>query len=544
MATKLRFRALKDKAKLRGKEEEHEEANSWSNRDLIPLPPSRRTWGWFHFFGYWTINSLNVSNWQSPNTFLTYGLSVPQSLCVIVVGRALICFFSTLVAWCGLRWHIGFTIQNRFTWGMRGSYIPLLQRILLNFIWLERSMHNSLPASMPTTTYQFVGFIVFWCLSFPFLLVRPEKFKLPFQITSIYCGLGMICMLIWSLATAKGVGPLWTQGQTIPETSSWNTSWLMMRGINQMIGGIAAGITNGSDFSRYSRGPKHYIAGTIMSAWVTGTLVSLVGLVVTSACQKIYGEVFWNPPDLLMRMMDSGHGSSKARAGVFFLAAGFALTGMFENICGNAVAGGIDLAGLFPRYIDIRRGALITFIAVWVVQPWQLINKAATFVSVLSSFSVFLSPIMGVMVCDFYILRRGRIKLSNLYRIHNTDYWFWKGFNWRVIPCWLAGWAPTIGGLIVTVQEAENAPRALYELYYMAFLIGFFVSGTLFYIMNKAFPYGGYGEYDQSDIYGTFTPKEAAALNVIPINGGVEEIQGYNPDSEKEGPRETVMSKE
>lgn len=71
MATKLRFREIKERAKLRGKEEEHEEANSWSNRDLIPLPPSRRTWGWFHFFGYWTINSLNVSNWQSPNTFLS-----------------------------------------------------------------------------------------------------------------------------------------------------------------------------------------------------------------------------------------------------------------------------------------------------------------------------------------------------------------------------------------------------------------------------------------------------------------------------------------
>lgn len=151
MATKLRFRELKEQAKLRGNEAEHEEANSWSNRDLIPLPPSRRTWGWFHFFGYWAISSLNVTNWQSPNTFLSgyclcscpncwltstaYGLSVPQSLAVIVIGRALISFFSTLIAWCGLRWHIGFTIQNRFTWGMRGSYIPLLQRILLNFIW-------------------------------------------------------------------------------------------------------------------------------------------------------------------------------------------------------------------------------------------------------------------------------------------------------------------------------------------------------------------------------------------------------------------------
>jgi cytosine/uracil/thiamine/allantoin permease len=63
------------------------------------------------------------------------GLSVPQAMVVIVVGRLLIAGFSTLVAWAGLKWHIGFTVQNRYTWGMKGSYIPLLQRILLNFIW-------------------------------------------------------------------------------------------------------------------------------------------------------------------------------------------------------------------------------------------------------------------------------------------------------------------------------------------------------------------------------------------------------------------------
>ena len=88
-----------------------------------------------------------------------------------------------------------------------------------------------------------------------------------------------------------------------------------MSGINQMLGGIAAGITNGSDFSRYARSPKNYVIGTVLSAWITGVLVSLIGLVVTAACQKIYGEIYWNPPDLLMRMMDSGEGSSKVRAG-------------------------------------------------------------------------------------------------------------------------------------------------------------------------------------------------------------------------------------
>ncbi|KAK7736162.1 hypothetical protein SLS53_007190 [Cytospora paraplurivora] len=477
-----RLATIKEKVRLHGDDNRHEQTDAWSNRDLIPLPPERRTWNWFLYFGYWTISSLNISNWQSPNTFLTEGLSVAQSMVIIVIGRLLISLFSILIAWCGLTWHIGFTIQNRFSWGLRASYIPLVQRILLNFIWNAvqcwnggrlvavcltaiwprfATMPEFLPAGMAavTTGYQFIGFIVFWVVSAPFLWIKPESFKWPFRVTSIYCGIGMLCMMIWALATAKGVGSLMTQGQNVPK--GWkNASWLMMAGINQMIGGIAAGITNGSDFSRYAKGPKHYISGTLLSAWVAGILVSVVGLITTSAAQKIYGEVYWNPPDLLMVMMDSGNGSSRARAGVFFLSFGFALTACFENICGNAVAGGIDLSGLFPRYINIRRGAIITFVAAWICQPWQLINKAATFISVMNSFSVFLSPIIGIMATDFLLLRRRKIRLTHLYR--------------------------------------------------------FFVSAIIFFALNKLFPVTGMGEYDEVDHYGTFTIEECAKWGVTP----------------------------
>lgn len=331
---------------------------------------------------------------------------------------------------------------------------------------------------------------------------------------------------------AKGVGPVFSEGQKIPSESRWNVSWLMMSGINQMIGGIAAGITNGSDFSRYAKSPKHYVTGSIASVWAVGTFVSFVGLVTTSACQKIYGEIYWNPPDLLMVMMDSGKGSSKARVGVFFLSAGFALTAMFEKICGNAVAGGIDLAGLFPRYIDIRRGAVITFIACWVVQPWQLINRAATFITVLSSFSVFLAPLIGAMCCDFFILPRRKIQLSNLYRTHDTSYWYWHGFNPRVLPAWLAGWVPTVGGLIVTVRGTTDAPRPLYQLYYMAFFFGFFTSALLFYITMRIFPVGGMGAYDDVDYYAAFTAKEAQKLSVVQLdqsNASLEGVEHIEP---------------
>ncbi|KAL2278622.1 hypothetical protein FJTKL_14340 [Diaporthe vaccinii] len=111
-------------------------------------------------------------------------------------------------------------------------------------------------------------------------------------------------------------------------------------------------------FSRYAKNKRDYIISTVSVYWITGVLVCLGGLFTTAACQKIYGNIWWNPADLLMVMMDHGEGSSASRAGVFFLALAFAFTSMFENVCSNAVAGGIDLAGLFPRYIDIRRGAL------------------------------------------------------------------------------------------------------------------------------------------------------------------------------------------
>ncbi|CAN9342399.1 unnamed protein product [Alternaria alternata] len=501
MTLKHRLGVIDQNVRLHGDDEKHEQTDAWSNRDLIPLPPERRTWGWFNFFGFWAIASLNLANWQTPSTFLAMGLSVPQAILIIVVSSILIALFSTTIAWVGLKWHIGFTVQNRYSWGMRGSFIPLLQRILLNFIW------NAVQC-----------FVVFWFLSTPFLWLRPEKFKIPFLVVCIWCGVGMLAWMIWAVVTAKGVGPLWNAGQTIPSGSPWGTSWLIMAGINQTIGGLAAGITNGSDFSRYARSRRHYIHGTVASCVITNVVVSLVGLVTTASGQKIYGEIYWNPPDLLMRMMDNGNGSSRSRAGVFFLAAGFAFTAMFENICGNAVSGGIDLAGLFPRYINIRRGAIITFVAAWIVQPWQLINRATTFIAVLSSFSVFLAPIIGIMSCDYFLLRKRRVRLSHLYRTEDSSYYFTKGFNWRAIPSWLCGWAPTIGGLVVTVRGDVDPPRSLVQLYNMAFLIGFFISAVVFYILNLIFPVPDMDQIDPTDLYGTFTEREARRAGVAPLD--------------------------
>jgi NCS1 family nucleobase:cation symporter-1 len=395
-------------------------------------------------------------------------------------------------------------------------------------------------ADVPTTTQQMIGFTVFWIVSFPFLFIRPERFKKPFFFSSLGCGIAMISMMIWALSVAKGVGPIFYKGEDVPSTSRFGISWLMMAGLNQAIGQKAAGMANESDFSRYANSRRAFVLGTCSVQWLVGIFVSLGGLVTTAACQVIYGKIFWNPPDLMLVMMDSksdipsmwskytdiipdGNGSSAARAGVFFLSLAFTFAILFQNVCGNAVAGGIDLAGIFPRYIDIRRGAIITFTAAWIIQPWQLINKAATFVTVLSSFSVFLAPLMGVMVCDYFFNRHQKIRLNHLYRPEGSDYWFSHGFNWCVIPCWIAGWSPTIGGLIVSAGAMKDAPDALFQLYYTAFFTGFSISFATFYAVNFFLPIKGAGEYDEYDNWATFSPKEAARNGVVP-NDYAEEL--------------------
>lgn len=115
----------------------------------------------------------------------------------------------------------------------------------------------------------------------------------------------MIAMMIWSLSVAGGVGPIFYQSQKTEATSYWSISWLMLASINQSIGSKVAGIVNESDFSRYSNTNMGFVMGTVSVQVIVGTLVSLGGLVTTAACQVIYGEIWWNPPDLMMVMMES-----------------------------------------------------------------------------------------------------------------------------------------------------------------------------------------------------------------------------------------------
>jgi len=122
---------------------------------------------------------------------------------------------------------------------------------------------------------------------------------------------------------------------------------------------------------------------------------------------------------------------------------------------------------------------------------------------------------MGIMVADFYLVRRTKIKLSDLYK-RDGCYFYYYGINLRVVPAWVIGWAPTIGGMILNAKADTTGPRALYELFYINFFYGFFSSALVFYLTNLLFPADNVGHVDDVDVFGTFTPEEAKKMGCVP----------------------------
>ena len=93
--------------------------NAWTNDDIRPLPPSRRQWTSWTFFGWWAVWMMALANFQIGSSMVATGLSVWQAMIAVILGRIIIAAMAVLNGYPGAEWHIGFPVFSRMIWGMR-----------------------------------------------------------------------------------------------------------------------------------------------------------------------------------------------------------------------------------------------------------------------------------------------------------------------------------------------------------------------------------------------------------------------------------------
>ncbi|KAI1441916.1 NCS1 nucleoside transporter family protein [Annulohypoxylon stygium] len=486
----------------------------WINYDIRPIEAARRTWGFMVFNNYWLLVNFSIASYLTGSALIPLGLTWWQAIICIVIGNLLAAAFCVINSLPGAYYNIGFPVANRAVWGMWGSQFVIWNRIFLSLVWygfnawvggtcvyvilqswdvkLEEHIPNHMPEDTGMTTAQFVAYIVFSVVSLPVAWIRPHKLEKFFIVASSITMVFFIVFLIWALATMgpAGFGDTISPSTSLPSTGgSDSVAWLMVYGIVSTIGSIAAGILNQNDYARFAKRPRHAIIGQAIPFPVYGIVCTVIGILVTAATQHRFdGEAIWNPPTLLSRLITDSP-TAGTRAAAFFAGLALVISQIGINIPGNALSGGFDLAATFPKYINIRRGAYITMVLSVIVNPWKLVSTSTIFLTVLSSYSIFLAPMTGMMVASYLLVARRKIKTDDLYRGDSSSiYWYNAGFNWRAPVAWVIGVAPTLPGFIAAVNTSVIVPDGLTQLYYMSYLYGFASSFFAYALLHKVFP--------------------------------------------------------
>jgi nucleobase:cation symporter-1, NCS1 family len=219
------------------------------------------------------------------------------------------------------------------------------------------------------------------------------------------------------------------------------------------------------DFTRYARSQRAQVVGQALGLPTTMTFYSFIGVAVTSATAVIFGQTLWDPVAVLSRL---GNPVAVVVAMVALL-----LATLNVNVAANLVSPSNDFSNLAPRVISFRTGGLIAcLVSVLVFQPWRLLANYSNYIfGWLVGYSGFLGPIAGVMICDYFVIRKKIIVVEDLYQ-RGGFYEFAGGFNWRAIASLAVGAGVAFIGLVIP---------ALRGLYNYAWFVGFAVSFFVYY---------------------------------------------------------------
>ncbi|SCV00057.1 LAME_0G07250g1_1 [Lachancea meyersii CBS 8951] len=507
------------------------------NPDLEPIPHAKRQWAFWSFFAYYGLPNVSAATFSIGSALLSLGLNIKQSIGTIVVGNIVITLYTVMNSNPGFKYHIGYTLEQRMLFGIRGSVIGIIIRVGLSVVlygylsWLGAlclnlifsswsksymNMRNTFPESVPMTTRDCVAFLIFQLIQMPFCLLKPRKINTAGIAFCFMAMFSVIGILAYTISANGGPGPLYYKSQDLTASQR---AWTWLLAITIWYSGMSPVIANQSDYSRYGSHNLKMQIGIALGVCLTGTLAPVAGMFSASATQQLYGTPLWLPTDMSLKWLQDSY-TAKARCAVFFIGLSFTGTQLVVNMTQNGYACGMDLAGLFPKYVNITRGTLFVQLISWVVQPWTFFNTTSAFLDSMTSFGIFTTPIMAINVVDFYLVRKGRISVAGLFTLDREGaFWFYHGVNLRAIVALLVGIALGLPGLIFSVNTQLKPNTAMNNFYSGYTFFTVIVSGFLYYILVLIFPIKQrVAVSDSKDYFNAYSLEECQKLDMVPYS--------------------------
>ncbi|WWD22235.1 hypothetical protein CI109_106726 [Kwoniella shandongensis] len=483
--------------------------SKYINEDLVPSPPERWTWTAWSYLAYWWSESWNVSTWSVGSSLVALGLSVGEALLVVLFANILSAVIIVMNGFAAARYHIGYPVLARATFGMYGHYFFVAIRAILGIIWggvqlyfegqfisimlrcifpSWETMKNTIPESQGITLQVFIGFLVAFIVTMPFMLIHTTKIRHLFAVKSFVMPIAGLGIVIWATKANGGVSSGAIES-VADKSSTIVFAFSVIAQFNSVMGSNSALIVTVPDLARYSRKPRDQVWGQLIGLPVS-ILCAAFGVITTSAVQNMWGKAYWNPYDLLNGILDQTY-SSKSRAGVFFAAMVFAFATLGTSIACNITPFAADVTCMLPKYINIVRGQFLCLIIAFAITPWHILTSAPTFLNFLGGYSIFQGSVVSIMLVDYFLIRRGNLDIPAMYdESTRSKYYFVWGVNWRSIAAFVIGFLLPLPGFIGsfgTVSVSVTATR----LYDLGWELSFLCGGVAYYVLCLVFKVPG-----------------------------------------------------
>ena len=464
------------------------------NRDLAPTTPSQRTWGTYNYIALWFSMSMEVTTYMLASSLIAGGMNWKQAVFTILLGNLIVLIPMILNAHAGAKYGIPFPVFVRASFGTRGANIPAILRAIVACGWfgiqswiggqsIAQMVYVLSPALQDKPWVLWACFLGFWLLNMLVVWRGVESIRFLQSFSAPFLFVMSLTLLFWMLHKAGGFGSMLAAPSHLTSTSSFLA--FFFPSLTAMVGYWATLSLNIPDFTRYAKNQDAQIVGQAFGLPVAMTLYSFIGIAVTSASAVIFGEPIWSPITLLGRF----HQPLIA----FLALISILIATLNVNIGANVVSPSNDFSNLAPRYISFRTGGLITGFLGLAMMPWKLMSTFGSYIfGWLVGYSGLLGPVAGIMVADYFIVRRKNLDVGSLYRRHGA-YEYEKGINPRAVVALVIGVLLALTGVVLNRLQIGNnwkiaghhIVHALVHLYDYAWFVGFFVSAAVYIALMR-----------------------------------------------------------
>ena len=464
------------------------------NEDLAPTTLETRTWDWKSYAALWIAMVVCVPTYMLAGGLVAEGMAWWQAVITVLLGNVIVLVPMMLIGHAGAKHGIPFPVLLRSAFGTKGARIPAVARGLVACGWFGINtwvggsaiyvIVNGLSGDMIAGDKlpflgidigQFICFLAFWVMHIYFIkngtesIRRLETYAAPFLIAMGFTLLG------WAYFTAGGFGEMLSApSQFIQGGAKEGQFWsVFVASLTAMVGFWATMALNIPDFTRFAKSQKDQMLGQAIGLPLPMALFAFISVAVTSATVTIYGEAIWDPVALAGRM---------GGIGVIVALSALVLATLTTNLAANVVAPAYGFSNLSPHKISFKMGGYITAGIGIAIFPWKLLETAGGYLFVwLIGYSALLGPIAGILIVDYFLVRKSQLDQDSLFN-HHGKYGAWNKVGLTAL---VIGILPNLPGFLSKAGIIGEVPGIFMNIYDYAWFVGLFIAGALYLVLQR-----------------------------------------------------------